>query len=104
MPTSEADNVIELSQTILLNDQELSTIHMAVETNENNLPVPENIPTGGYTNTYATGDNWGHDGICPCQPCLISAANNQPGLQNVQGWPSLVKLFEVSLCPIDFVK
>jgi hypothetical protein len=100
IPTSEVADAIARRLTGALDDVDEAAICRTVETDDDNLPVPENVPTGN-TRTIATGDQWEHDGICPRR--ASSATNNRPSLRGISETPSLVRLFE-ALLPVEYIK
>jgi hypothetical protein len=80
IPTEAQEAITRAQNSGALDDEDISAIRQVIETDDDNLPVPENVPTGN-TRTFATGDQWEHDGICPYHASF--AANNWPSLQNI---------------------
>ena len=86
-----------------LDDDDHHLIRLHAEVDDDHEPAPENIPRSTTGTPYATGQHWGHDGICPRRE--RGQNNTRPQLPNVERdvRPSLVKLFEL-LFPVWFIK
>lgn len=82
-------------------DEELLNTFDAENIDDNNLPVPENVPNGNVDASACTYCEWGHDGTCHRSKTDVN--NFNASLQVPVENPSLLTLFE-TLFPVDYVK
>jgi hypothetical protein len=72
LPTEVLDNV----NFTVLDDEYVALVSGAVETDNHNDPLPENVPTANDNVKYVYATSWGHSGLCNCR--MAGASNAGP--------------------------
>jgi hypothetical protein len=99
-PNPMPDEVIRISRRSIT-DEDMIELRGVVQVDDDNEPVPENVPDGNPTNSILAAE-FGHSGVCPRR--MMGAANNKAKINFANNiHPTRLQLFELFF-PMAYVR
>jgi len=88
--------VFEFAQHGIIDDMNLVYLHDLVNIDNDNLPIPENIPQESTTANDTVYDKWGHSGVCERKALQLKAPHAALSIKHFSHdvLPTNLQLFE----------